>query len=161
MLTLSRRQSVVAFIANELKATDNLAKISAAVLDQCLARGNKDNMTAVIIEFKDGTDYHRDTGNWYVPGPYHTGKDAKKFQEAYKADAEAAGYTLEEALRLLAENAKKKADEMLAATPAADKPAEKPADTGEAKAADPAPAAEVKAEATPLTEAPATNGSPQ
>jgi len=114
------RDSVVAFIASELKRTDDLAQICAAVLDQCLSRGSKDNMTAVLIEFKDGRAYHQ-ADIEYIPGPYHPGKEAKKFQEAYKADAEAAGFTLEEAMRRLAENAKKKFDEQLASVPKEDR----------------------------------------
>jgi len=101
------RESVIEFIAGKLKQTDDLALISAAVLDACLNRGSKDNMTAVIIQFMDGSAYDKPKDE-YVPGPYYANKDGKKFQEAYKADAEANGYTLEEALRLLATNALKK-----------------------------------------------------
>jgi serine/threonine protein phosphatase PrpC len=103
------RESVIEFIASKLKQTDDLALISAAVLDACLNRGSKDNMTAVLIQFTDGSSYDKPKDE-YVPGPYYANKDGKKFQEAYKADAEANGYTLEDALRLLATNALKKAD---------------------------------------------------
>lgn len=80
----------------------------------------------MIVQLQDGTAYDRE-GHEYVPGPYYAGKDGKKFQEAYKADAEAAGFTLEEvrrvldeargadarqALRMLAENAARKAAQM-------------------------------------------------
>lgn len=57
--------------------------------------GSKDNMTAMIVQLQDGTAYNKE-GHEFVPGPYYAGKDGKKFQEAYKADAEAAGFTLEE-----------------------------------------------------------------
>jgi serine/threonine protein phosphatase PrpC len=103
------RESVVEFIASKLKQTDDLAQICAQVLDACLNRGSKDNMTAVLIQFTDGVSYSQ-AKDEYVPGPYYANKDGKKFQEAYKADAEASGYSLEEALRLLATNALKKAE---------------------------------------------------
>jgi len=103
------RESVVEFIAAKLKQTDDLAVVCAHVLDACLTRGSKDNMTAAIIQFTDGTAYAQPSDE-YVPGPYYANKDGKKFQEAYKADAEASGFTLEQALRLLATNALKKAE---------------------------------------------------
>jgi len=56
-------------------------------------------MSAMIIQFVDGRDYAKEIE--YVPGPYHQdGDNDRKFQSAFLADAEAAGYTLEKALAL-------------------------------------------------------------
>jgi len=90
------REMVIKFISEQLKQTDDLAIICAAVLDECLKRGSRDNMSAMIIQFIDGTSYQQSTE--YVPGPYWREGFEGKFQEAYTKDAQAAGYTLEQAL---------------------------------------------------------------
>jgi len=76
------REGVIEWIAQKLKQTDDLAVIVADLLDECKDRGSRDNMSAMIIQFKDGTDYHSD--DEYVPGPYYLGSRHSKFQEAYR-----------------------------------------------------------------------------
>jgi len=93
------RDLVIKYISDQLKQTDDLAVISAAVLDECLKRGSRDNMSAMIIQFTDGTSYARATTE-YIPGPYFTEENDGKFQEAYAKDAQAAGYSLEQALEM-------------------------------------------------------------
>jgi len=92
------RELVIKFISDQLKQTDDLATISGAVLDECLRRGSRDNMSAMIIQFTDGTSYSRSTE--YIPGPYFSEENDGKFQEAYLKDAQAAGFTLEQALEM-------------------------------------------------------------
>jgi len=100
------RQDVITWIANKMETTQDLAVICAALLDECLERGSHDNMSAMIIQFKDGTSYNAEKE--YVPGPWFDGEQDKKFQTAYTADALAAGYTLEKALALRKSNEAKK-----------------------------------------------------
>jgi serine/threonine protein phosphatase PrpC len=95
------RESVIKFIADQMKHTDDLAKICAEVLDECLKRGSRDNMSAMIVQFVDGTSYSKEQE--YVPGPYFTQDNDSKFQEAYQKDALEAGFTLEQALKKYAE----------------------------------------------------------
>jgi len=90
------------FIDGCLDQTDDLAQICGHVLDNCLSRGSFDNMTAILIQFKDGRDYHRD-GFQFIPGKYFTGSDMG-YQKAYAADAARAGFTLKEAVNLYTEN---------------------------------------------------------
>jgi len=85
------REGVIEWIAQKLKQTDDLAVIVADLLDECKDRGSRDNMSAMIIQFKDGTDYHSD--DEYVPGPYYLGSRHSKFQEAYRKFAEKSGLT--------------------------------------------------------------------
>jgi serine/threonine protein phosphatase PrpC len=92
------RELVIKYISEQLKQTDDLAVICASVLDECLKRGSRDNMSAMIIQFADGTSYAQ-TSPEYLPGPYFTEENDGKFQEAYAKDAQAAGFTLEEALK--------------------------------------------------------------
>jgi len=91
------RDDVIKYIADHLQKTDDLAFICAAVLDECLKRGSRDNMTAMIVQFKDGTQYAKDPE--YTPGVYFSSENDQKFQEAYARDAQAAGFTLEQALQ--------------------------------------------------------------
>jgi len=94
------RDSAIKYISDQLKQTDDLAAISAALLDECLKKGSRDNMSAMIIQFTDGTSYGRDPE--YIPGPYYKEENDSKFREAYAKDAQAAGYTAEKALELRA-----------------------------------------------------------
>jgi len=91
------RDDVIKFIADQLKHTDDLASICATVLDECLKRGSRDNMTAMIIQFVDGTSYARELE--YIPGAYFSSETDAKFQEAYAKDAQAAGFSIEQALQ--------------------------------------------------------------
>jgi serine/threonine protein phosphatase PrpC len=92
------RELVIKYISDQLKQTDDLAVVCANVLDECLKRGSRDNMSAMIIQFAEGTNYARTTD--YIPGPYFNEENDGKFQEAYAKDAQAAGFTLEQALQL-------------------------------------------------------------
>jgi len=87
--------SVAKWIIAKMEESDDLAAICAELLDECLKRGSKDNMSAMIVQFKDGTDYSRQ--DEFIPGPYHEGPRHNEFQEAYKNFAEYAGHTTDEA----------------------------------------------------------------
>jgi len=92
------RELVIKYISEQLKQTDDLAVVCANVLDECLKRGSRDNMSAMIIQFCEGTTYAKTTD--YIPGPYFSEENDGKFQEAYAKDAQTAGFTLEQALQL-------------------------------------------------------------
>jgi serine/threonine protein phosphatase PrpC len=92
------RESVIKFIADKLEHTNDTALICADVLEECLKRGSRDNMSAMIVQFVDGTDYAKDTE--FFPGPYFDQENDTKFQEAYVKDAKDAGFTLEQALKI-------------------------------------------------------------
>jgi serine/threonine protein phosphatase PrpC len=93
------RESAVDWIAERLKHTNDLAMVCADLLEECLTRGSRDNMSAMIIQFKNGTDYHKDQIE-YRPGPWFDEESDQKFQEAYIADAKCAGYTIDQAHQL-------------------------------------------------------------
>jgi len=99
------RESVVEWISDRLKETNDIAQIMADLLDECVLRGSRDNMSAMLIQFKDGTDYER--GDEYVPGPYYEGPKHQKFQEAYRLFAEKGHCTLEESIKKYEEIEKK------------------------------------------------------
>lgn len=92
------RETVIQWVAEKMDEIQDPAIVCAKLLDECLTRGSRDNMSAMIILFEDGTSYQRD--NEYIPGPWYNGENDHKFQEAYTQDARAAGYDLQEALKL-------------------------------------------------------------
>lgn len=97
-------ESVVQYISEKLRETEDLAKITSDLLDECVNRGSKDNMSAMIIQLKDGTSYNSE--NEYVPGIYHEEQRFNDFQNAYKLFAEHAGYTVEQSRKLYEEKYK-------------------------------------------------------
>jgi len=94
-------ESIVQYISEKLQHSDDLAQITSEILDECVARGSKDNMSAMLIQFKDGTSYSN--VDQYIPGPYHEEPRHQEFQEAYKQFAEKAGFSLEESRKLFDE----------------------------------------------------------
>jgi len=98
------QESIIQYISEKLKDSDDLAQITSDILEECVARGSKDNMSAMIIQFKDGTSYN--TVDQYKPGPYHEETRHQEFQEAYKLFAERAGYSIEESRKLFDESEK-------------------------------------------------------
>jgi len=90
------RQDVINWVAKQMQTVDDIAKVCANLLDECLSRGSRDNMTAMIIQFKNGDNYQ--SGMEYIPGPWHSDPERdSKFQNAYTIDAQIAGFTLEQA----------------------------------------------------------------
>lgn len=104
------RESVIQWLVEKLKEIPDPALVCAKLLDEVLARGSRDNMSAMLIFFEDGTAYHQEI-NQYLPGQWYNGENDHKFQEAYTADARAAGYELKNALKLYEENKAKDEEE--------------------------------------------------
>jgi len=90
------RQDLIDWVAKRLETTDDTAKVCADLLDECLHRGSHDNMSAMIVQLKDGRAYNAEKLE-YIPGPWHDSEKDAKFQAAYAKDALEAGYTLEQA----------------------------------------------------------------
>jgi len=65
-----------------------------------LKRGSKDNMTAMIVEMKDGQDYDRDSED-FIPGEFHENAN-DTWVATYKKACERHGITLDEAKKLWA-----------------------------------------------------------
>eukprot|EP01125_Pyxidicula_operculata_P001286 TRINITY_DN11187_c0_g1_i1.p1 TRINITY_DN11187_c0_g1~~TRINITY_DN11187_c0_g1_i1.p1 ORF type:complete len:355 (+),score=81.17 TRINITY_DN11187_c0_g1_i1:84-1148(+) len=104
------REGVVKYVADKLNSTNDLAVICADLLEECLARGSKDNMSVMIIQFEDGESYNQE-GFEYRPGPYYNMEGDQKFMEAYERDASAAGYNLTQALELRKKHEAEKAQQ--------------------------------------------------
>jgi len=92
------RETVIKWISDKLETTNDTALIMADLLDECLFRGSKDNMSAMLVQFTDGRDYNQP--DEYIPGPYYEGAKHAKFQQAYRNFAELNGLTFEESIAL-------------------------------------------------------------
>lgn len=81
------------YVYEQLKETkcQDPATVLMGLLDLSLERGSKDNMSAMVICFRDGTKYHQ-AGGEFVPGPFHQHKHNDKFKKAYLADAKRHGF---------------------------------------------------------------------
>jgi serine/threonine protein phosphatase PrpC len=103
-------EQVVQFVMQEYKNNCNdPAAIVSKLLDYSLQRGSKDNMSALLVEFGDGSSYN--SGDEFIPGPYSVSEDDKKFVEAYIADAKRHGIAPEKLIKMAKEQEAKRATE--------------------------------------------------
>jgi len=117
------RQGLVNWIGKRLDATDDPGIVCGLLLNECLTRGSQDNMSVIIIQFKNGFDYHSE-GFKFIPGPLFqshpsnslsvkpigatqfsplttkrklTEAEIQRYQTAYEEDSLSSGYSIEEA----------------------------------------------------------------
>eukprot|EP01006_Ploeotia_vitrea_P026440 TRINITY_DN59427_c0_g1_i1.p2 TRINITY_DN59427_c0_g1~~TRINITY_DN59427_c0_g1_i1.p2 ORF type:complete len:434 (-),score=55.36 TRINITY_DN59427_c0_g1_i1:1556-2857(-) len=88
-------EQVVEFVNQQLKDSPDIAAAMCNLCEEALARGSTDNMTAMLVQFTDGSTYGPQTE--FLPGPIHPHKG---FTTAYKAMAERAGLTYGHALEM-------------------------------------------------------------
>eukprot|EP01126_Amoeba_proteus_P042092 TRINITY_DN4565_c0_g1_i9.p1 TRINITY_DN4565_c0_g1~~TRINITY_DN4565_c0_g1_i9.p1 ORF type:complete len:432 (+),score=92.66 TRINITY_DN4565_c0_g1_i9:60-1355(+) len=100
------RQSMVDWIQEKSKQFHDVSVICGSLLNECLLRGSRDNMSCMIIKFEDGSDFATNPTD-FIPGPWieitdntPNNRGLLKFQEVYKEDAKSFGYTLEQAITL-------------------------------------------------------------
>lgn len=92
-----KNEEVVEFVKPLMETTEDIAMVCAAVCDEALRRGSTDNITCMIVQFKDGREFKK-KGNEFIPGPYQPTKD--NFKKAYKYMAEKAGLTMGQAIEM-------------------------------------------------------------
>jgi protein phosphatase 2C family protein 2/3 len=118
------RQGLVNWIGKRLDATDDPGIVCGLLLNECLTRGSQDNMSVIIIQFKNGQDYHSD-GFKFIPGPLFqayqskdslsakpigatqfsplttkrklTESEIQRYHTAYSEDSLSSGHTIEDA----------------------------------------------------------------
>lgn len=73
---------------------EDLAMVCKSLNKYSLTRGSKDNHSAMLIAFDDGSSYARE--DEFIAGPYHPFKRDKSFSDIYLADAKKHGYEGEE-----------------------------------------------------------------
>jgi len=100
-----KRSTLVEWLGKQIETTPNLGVVCGHTLNECLARGSTDNMSAILVRFKDDPQM-LDTCKFF-PGPPKIPKKHKPppeaqriYQKAYIENSLEAGYTLEEAIEL-------------------------------------------------------------
>lgn len=106
-------KDAAAFVYNEFKngATDP-ALVCASLLDQSVKVGSKDNHSAMIIEFTDGSSFQTaSNADDYIPGAYEPFAHNEGFKDAFIKDAAKFGYAPSNETKWAALMAKAKAQE--------------------------------------------------
>eukprot|EP00475_Leptophrys_vorax_P033673 TRINITY_DN532_c0_g1_i1.p1 TRINITY_DN532_c0_g1~~TRINITY_DN532_c0_g1_i1.p1 ORF type:complete len:401 (-),score=72.34 TRINITY_DN532_c0_g1_i1:85-1287(-) len=88
-------EQVARFITDNLKEHDDPVETAKALCDYSLQSGSKDNMTVIIVQFKDGTEWSNKGDSpagtpFFVDGPLHP-EDAS-FMNAYRRFAVDSGF---------------------------------------------------------------------
>ena len=93
-------EQVIEFIRNQLTQTKDLAVIAGRVCHEAVARGSKDNVTCMIVEFADGS-HLGSVSHYILPGPFDAPRDPY-FREVYEKMVNSAksGVTVEMALEM-------------------------------------------------------------
>jgi len=109
-----QNEDVSQFIHKEMKESKNVqdpASVLVRLIDLSLLKGSKDNMSALMVIFDDGTDYNLKAE--FLAGPFHPHKSDEAFRNAYLADAKRCGYQGDELMEMA-----KKAEEAMKSQPA-------------------------------------------
>lgn len=90
-------EEVVDFIKEQLLSTDDLAIVAGRVCEEAVSRGSRDNVSCVIVQFKNGSDYSDTEAIEVVPGPFSLPRNSV-FRKVYGFMSQKAGSTIEEVL---------------------------------------------------------------
>jgi len=85
---------IFSFLNDRLKTNSDTAQILSDLIRELLSSGSRDNMTALMVEFKDGTDYNG--GVEFIAGEYYEEYGNLSYVDAFKSNCEMNGKTLEE-----------------------------------------------------------------
>nr|CCD16615.1 unnamed protein product [Trypanosoma congolense IL3000] len=92
-------EEVIEFIKSQLEQTDDLAVVAGNVCEEAVSRGSRDNVSCVIVQFKDGSDYAAVKHLEIVPGPFSLPRN-NNFRRVYGLMAEKGGATMQEVLEM-------------------------------------------------------------
>ena len=114
-------EQVIEFIRTQMIQTKDLAVIAGRVCHEAVARGSRDNVTCMIVEFADGSDLPPVPALDAFPGPFHCPFD-HRFRRLYRECALSANVPVEillerrydELLRLGEERSKSEQAEFIA-----------------------------------------------
>jgi len=79
---------------NKLQTTEDTADILSELIQELLLHGSKDNMTAMLVELKNGIEYNR--GKEFIPGEYYGDRGNSTYVDAYRVNCEREGKTVEQ-----------------------------------------------------------------
>ncbi|KAG8343179.1 putative Protein phosphatase 2C [Trypanosoma vivax] len=90
-------EEVIEFIKEQLELSDDLGLIAGKVCEEAVARGSRDNVSCVIVQFKSGRDYTTAEHFEIVPGPFSLPRN-NVFRKVYALMAQKGSSTMEEVL---------------------------------------------------------------
>ena len=90
-------EQVIEFIRNQLTQTKDLAVIAGRVCHEAVDRGSRDNVTCVVVQFSDGSDYTVEPEVEAIPGPFHSPQHPL-FRDLYEKSALACNTSIETVL---------------------------------------------------------------
>jgi protein phosphatase len=91
-------EQIIEFVVNEMKASNDLAAISGRVCEEAVSRGSRDNISCMILQFTNGTDYGAlRSCVQVVPGPFSAPKH-NIFRRVYATMAGKGGMTVDKVL---------------------------------------------------------------
>lgn len=61
------RESVIDWIASKMTSFQDVAVICGLLLNECLSRGSRDNMSCMLVTFKNGKEFSKNAMD-YIPG---------------------------------------------------------------------------------------------
>lgn len=80
-------EEVVDFVRTQLKTENDLTKVAGNVCEEAIVRGSRDNISCVIVQFKNGNDYSKEPHSICMPGPFSAPRSLC-FRKAYENMAE-------------------------------------------------------------------------
>ncbi|KAG5502809.1 hypothetical protein JKF63_04577 [Porcisia hertigi] len=86
-------EEVVAYVKEQLETCHDLAEVAGRVCEEAIERGSRDNISCVILQFRDGRDYASEPHATVVPGPFSAPRNSS-FRKAYKSMAEKGSTTV-------------------------------------------------------------------
>jgi len=91
-------ESTIEFLQTRLKESQDLSHILSELITTVLKGGSRDNMSAMIIQVSDGTDYNRE--DEYLVGTWYTMGNAS-YKSGYRLDCENHGLKWEDVEKTL------------------------------------------------------------
>jgi len=82
------------FIHERFQHSMDTAQILSELIRKLLQSGSRDNMTAMIVEFRNGQDYN--CGSEFIAGEYYEEYGNPSYVNAYKSSCELVGKTIDE-----------------------------------------------------------------
>jgi len=86
---LSNEELTARLVVELGKFPNDPALVASAMLHASLEAGSRDNMSAIVIQFTDGTGYTR--ADEFVAGPFYQWSSDPRFRRCYERDADKAG----------------------------------------------------------------------
>ncbi|GET89169.1 protein phosphatase, putative [Leishmania tarentolae] len=86
-------EEVVAYVKQQLETCNDLSEVAGRVCEEAIERGSRDNISCMIVQFKDGSDYAAEPHTTVVPGPFSAPRNSG-FRKAYECMADKGNTTV-------------------------------------------------------------------